>query len=31
MSNQVRHIYEKVEKGSIINIEIIKQEMDQDS
>ena len=28
--NQARHVYKKVESGSIINIDIIKQELDQD-
>ena len=30
MNDQARHIYEKVELGSVINIDTIKQEMDQD-
>ena len=30
MSNQVKHIYKKVESGSTINIDTIKQAMDQD-
>ena len=30
MNDQARHIYKKVELGSVINIDTIKQEMDQD-
>ena len=29
-SNQAKHIYKKVESGSILNEDTIKQEMDQD-
>ena len=28
--DQARHVYKKVESGSVFNIDIIKQEMDQD-
>ena len=30
MNYQARHIYKKVESGSVVNIDTIKQEMDQD-
>ena len=30
MDDQARHVYVKVELGSVINIDTIKQEMDQD-
>ena len=30
MNHQARHVFKKVESGSVINIDIIKQEMDQD-
>ena len=30
MDNQARHIYKKVESGSIINIDTIRQELEQD-
>ena len=30
LNDQARHIYKKVESGSVINTETIKQEMDQD-
>ena len=29
MDNQARHIYKKVESGSVINIDTIKQELEQ--
>ena len=28
--DQAKHIYEKVESGNVINVDIIKQKMDQD-
>ena len=30
MEDQAKHIYKKVELGNVINIDTIKQEMDQD-
>ena len=30
MNDQSRHVYKKIESGSIINIDTIKQEIDQD-
>ena len=30
MNDQARHVYKKTESGSIINIDTIKQEIDQD-
>ena len=30
MDNQTRHIYKKVESGSIINMDTIRQELEQD-
>ena len=30
MNDQVRHVYKKIESGSVINVDTIKQEMDQD-
>ena len=30
MDNQATHIYKKVESGSVINVDTIKQEMGQD-
>ena len=30
MSDQARHVYKKVELGNIINVDTIKQEIDQD-
>ena len=29
-SNQAKHIYKKVQLGSILNVDTIKQEIDQD-